>query len=193
MSRRRHKHTPTNPCSPQLPGGLWSWIKNHLAAIFGHRLCDNILKFVGILLSAAGLFGLGAWYNKSSSSSGSNSPSISGDNNNVTILCNAHSAEEIAKAYNAVAKSRKNHIKQMKDALLYAMDNLDLTEMPAGDLTIKIKKNGGVQPLVITGDVPESMNKVIIEPDNDKIREILKDNEVGWAHLEPRGRHIEIK
>jgi len=98
MSRRRHKHTPTNPCPPQLPGGLWSWIKNHLAAIFGHRLCDNILKFVGILLSAAGLFGLGAWYNKSSSSSGSNSPSISGDNNNVTILCNAHSAEEIAKA-----------------------------------------------------------------------------------------------
>lgn len=102
-------------------------------------------------------------------------------------------AEEIAKAYNAVAKSRKNHIKQMKDALLYAMDNLDLTEMPAGDLTIKIKKNGGVQPLVITGDVPENMNKVIIEPDNNKIREFLKDNEVDWAHLEPRGRHIEIK
>lgn len=102
-------------------------------------------------------------------------------------------AEEIAKAYNAVAKSRKNHIKQMKDALLYAMDNLDLTEMPAGDLTIKIKKNGGVQPLVITGDVPENMNKVIIEPDNDKIRTFLKDNECDWAHLEERGRHIEIK
>lgn len=102
-------------------------------------------------------------------------------------------AEEVAKAYNAVAKSRKNHIRQMKDALLYAMDNLGLSEMPAGDLTIKIKKNGGIQPLTITGDVPDNMTKVTIEPDNDKIRAYLKDNDCEWAHLEERGRHIEIK
>ena len=102
-------------------------------------------------------------------------------------------ADEIAKAYAAVAKSRKNAIKRMKDTLLYAMDELGVSEMPAGDLTIKIKKNGGLQPLVIDGDVPDNMTKVTIEPDNDKIRAYLKDNECDFAHLEERGRHIEIK
>ena len=102
-------------------------------------------------------------------------------------------ADEIAKAYAAVAKSRKNAIKRMKDTLLYAMESLDKTEMPAGDLTIKIKNNGGMQPMVIDGDVPDSFTKVTIEPDNDKIRAYLKDNECEFAHLEPRGKHIEIK
>ena len=102
-------------------------------------------------------------------------------------------AEEVAKAYSAVAKSRKNSIKRMKDTLLMAMDSLDRTEMPAGELMIKIKKNGGLQPLVIDGDVPDNMTKITVEPDNDKIRSFLKENECDWAHLEPRGRHVEIK
>ncbi|MBR4406037.1 MAG: siphovirus Gp157 family protein [Bacteroidaceae bacterium] len=102
-------------------------------------------------------------------------------------------AEEIAKAYTAVAKRRKSAIKYMKDTLLMAMDALDKTEMPAGELTIKIKKNGGLQPLVIDGEVPDNMTKVTIEPDNEKIRAFLKDNTCDFAHLEERGRHIEIK
>ena len=102
-------------------------------------------------------------------------------------------AEEVAKAYSAVAKSRKSAIKRMKDTLLMAMDGLNKTEMPAGDLTIRIQKNGGLQPLVIDGDVPDNMMKVIYEPDNDKIREFLKENTCDYAHLEERGRHIVIK
>lgn len=103
-------------------------------------------------------------------------------------------AEEVSKAYSAVAKSRKNAIKRMKDALLYAMDTIGATEMAAGDLTIKIKKNGGLQPMVIDGNVPDSLTKVTIEPDNEKIRAYLKEHtDCEWAHLEERGRHIEIK
>lgn len=103
-------------------------------------------------------------------------------------------ADEVAKAYASVSKSRKNAIKRMKDTLLYAMDVMDVTEMSAGDLTIKVKKNGGMQPLVIDGDVPDSLTKVTIEPDNDKIRAYLKEHEdCEFAHLEERGRHIEIK
>lgn len=102
-------------------------------------------------------------------------------------------ADEIVKRYQALRDSRKNAIKRMKDTLMMAMDSLDRTEMPAGDLTIKIKKNGGVQPLVINGVVPDNMTKVIVEPDNEKIRAFLKDNECDWAYLEERGRHIEIK
>lgn len=102
-------------------------------------------------------------------------------------------ADEIVKRYQALRDSRKNAIKRMKDTLMMAMDSLDRTEMPAGDLTIKIKKNGGVQPLVINGVVPDNMTKVIVEPDNEKIRAFLKENECDWAYLEERGRHIEIK
>lgn len=105
----------------------------------------------------------------------------------------AKKADEIVKHYQAIRDSRKNHIKQMKDRLMYAMDMLNVSEMPAGDFTIKIKNNGGVQPIVIDGVVPDNMTKITIEPDNSKIREFLKDNEADWAHLEPRGRHIEVK
>lgn len=102
-------------------------------------------------------------------------------------------AKEISKAFADKAKTRENNIKRMKDMLLMALDTANETEMDAGDFTIKVQKNGGVQPLVITGDVPENMTRVIIEPDNDKIRDFLKDNECNWAHLEERGKHIVIK
>jgi hypothetical protein len=46
---------------------------------------------------------------------------------------------------------------------------------------------------VIDGVVPDNMTKVTIEPDTDKIRAFLKENECEWAHLEERGRHIEVK
>lgn len=102
-------------------------------------------------------------------------------------------AKEISKAFADKAKTRENNIKRMKDVLLIALDTANETEMDAGDFTIKVQKNGGAQPLVITGDVPENMTRVIIEPDNDKIRDFLKDNECNWAHLEERGKHIVIK
>lgn len=110
-----------------------------------------------------------------------------------TLEMEQKEADEIVKRFQARRDARKRAIKQMKDRLMYAMDALGVSEMPAGDFTIKIKNNGGVQPIVITGDVPDNMTKVTIEPDNSKIREFLKDNEVDWAHLEPRGRHIEVK
>ena len=102
-------------------------------------------------------------------------------------------AEELSKAFADKAKVRKNNIKRMKDMLQIALETADATEMEAGDFTIKLQKNGGVQPLVITGEVPDNMTRVIVEPDNDKIREFLKDNECNWAHLEERGKHIVIK
>ena len=105
----------------------------------------------------------------------------------------AKQAEEISKAFADKAKVRKNNIKRMKEALQIVMEANDMAEMPAGAFTIKLQKNGGVAPLEITGEVPQNMTKVIVEPDNDKIREYLKDNECDWAHLGERGQHIVIK
>lgn len=105
----------------------------------------------------------------------------------------AKQAKEISKAFADKAKVRENNIKRMKDTLQWVMETQGLKEMPAGAWTIKLQKNGGVAPLEITGEVPQNMTKVIVEPDNDKIRAYLKNNECKWAHLGERGQHIVIK
>ena len=105
----------------------------------------------------------------------------------------AKQAKEVAQLFSDKAKVRENHIKRMKEALMTAMETIGKDSMPAGAFTIKLQKNGGLQPLKITGDVPKNMTKVIVEPDGEKIRELLRDNECAWAHMEERGKHVVIK
>lgn len=105
----------------------------------------------------------------------------------------AKQADEVAKAFMDKKKVRENHIKRMKEALKNAMETTGISQVDAGNFTIKLQKNGGLAPLKITGEVPQSMTKVIVEPDPEKIREFLKDNECEWAHLEERGQHVVIK
>lgn len=102
-------------------------------------------------------------------------------------------AEELEKKFRAIKEARKNAKEALDERLLMAMDALETDQIPAGDFTIKIKKNGGLAPLIIDGEVPEAMKKITIEDDNKKIREFLKEHEAPWAHLGERGRHIEIR
>ena len=103
-------------------------------------------------------------------------------------------AEEVSKAFAEKAKVRKNHIQRMKDAMKFAMETADLKSIEAGAYTVKIQNNGGKEPLKITGDVPDNMMHVILEPDNEKIREyVMEHTDCEWAHLEPRGTHIVIR
>lgn len=104
-------------------------------------------------------------------------------------------AEELSRAFAVKAKTRENSIKRMKETLLTAMNRIGKTELPSGDFTFKVQKNGGKEPLVIDDPtkVPSNMTKIIVEADKDKIREYLKVNKADWAHLEPRGQHIVIK
>ena len=108
----------------------------------------------------------------------------------------AEQAKKVSEHFANKARVRENAVKRIKDALLVALDAAGKTDLKAGDYTIKIQNNGGLQPLVIDGDVPDNMTKVVVEPDNAKIREYLKtldDNRCEWAHLATRGRHIKIK
>ena len=105
-------------------------------------------------------------------------------------------AKEIKDKYDAIEKSRKNAIAQMNAALMAVMDELGKDKMPAGDVTIRIQNNGGQLPLEITGDVPDNMTKVTIEPDNAKIRAYLESEEgkdCKWVKLGERGRHIVVR
>ena len=103
-------------------------------------------------------------------------------------------AKELADQFKLKADVRANSIKRMKDALKMAMVQIGTDKIEAGDYTIKLQKNGGKQPLIIDGDVPESMCKVILEPDKDRIRAAIEEGQdVGYAHLEERGQHVVIK
>ena len=113
-----------------------------------------------------------------------------------TLDMEAKAAEQKCNLFKARMEARKNAVKRLKNALLTAMQMLDVKEMQAGDYKLKIAKNGGLQPLKITGDVPDNMTKVTVEPDNEKIRAFLKeqpDNACEWAELQDRGVHLTIK
>lgn len=103
-------------------------------------------------------------------------------------------ADELVKKYTAIRNARKNARKRMGEAVMYACDVLGVDKLTGEDVTLKLKKNGGVQPLIIDDpdSVPDNLTKVTIEPDNSLIREYLKEHECSFAHLEERGRHVEV-
>ena len=106
----------------------------------------------------------------------------------------AKQAKEISQQFADKQKVRENHIKQMKEALLFAMTKIGIDQIEAGEWTIKVQKNGGLQPMVIDGEVPENFKRITIDDDKEKIRKALESGEeLDFAHLEERGKHISIK
>lgn len=106
----------------------------------------------------------------------------------------AKQAEEIEKLFENKKKIRKNNIQRMKDAVKWAMEQTGQEKLAAGAFTFALQNNSQAS-VIITGDVPENMNKITIEPDKTKIGEFLKgqpDQACEWAHLE-RGKHIRIR
>ena len=106
----------------------------------------------------------------------------------------SNECDKVIESFRQKKNTRANNIKRMKDALINAMDAAGVDSIPAGEYTLKIAKNGGLQPLKIDGEVPDNFKKVIYEDDKDLIRKALNDGEeLSFAHLEERGRHLNIK
>lgn len=110
------------------------------------------------------------------------------------LMMEANECDRVVEAFEAKKQTRVNNIRRMKEALINAMDAAGIDTLKADEYTLKIAKNGGLQPLKIDGYVPDSFTKVIVEPDNKKIRDALNNGEaLGFARLEERGRHLCIK
>lgn len=106
----------------------------------------------------------------------------------------AKQAKEISQQFVDKQKLRENRIKHMKDTLLYAMSKIGTDKIEAGEWTIKVQKNGGLQPMIIDGEVPHNYTIIVEEPNKEKIRKALESGEeLDFAHLEERGKHISIK
>lgn len=102
--------------------------------------------------------------------------------------------DRVQKAFQGKREQRTKSIKRMKEAIISALDVAGMEEISAGDYKFKIAKNGGVQPLKIDGEVPDNFTKIEVKPDNELIRKALNEGQdLEFAHLEPRGRHLNIK
>ena len=104
--------------------------------------------------------------------------------------------DRVIEAFKRKKEVRQNNIKRMKEALLGAMDIAGLTEIQAGNYTLKIAKNGGKAPLEIPDEslVPERFMKIKYEPDKELIRKTIEDGtDLPFAEIKERGRHLTIK
>lgn len=94
-------------------------------------------------------------------------------------------------------KSAENHIQRLKDTLQANLEFIGKTKFKTDLFSFSVAKNGGKQPLSITDNLDEIPGKYLIpqppKVNNDAVRELLKDKEVDWAHLEPYGRHLNIR
>ena len=101
--------------------------------------------------------------------------------------------DKVIEAFKAKKQKRADSRKRMSEAIMSAMDIAGVDKLDAGNYELKVVNNGGLQPLEITGDVPDNFLKVIYEPDNAKIREALQFTELDFARLKERGRRLKIK
>lgn len=87
-----------------------------------------------------------------------------------------------------------NHINRMKDNLMSAMDVIGKKKIETEHFRIGIVGNGGKKPMRITADVPEEYKVMRPEIDTERIRKELEaGQELGFAHLEERGRHLSVR
>lgn len=92
-------------------------------------------------------------------------------------------------------KQMINNDRLMREALLHVMrDTLGQKKIQTDLHTFIICKNGGKQAVDIFAEVPDSFQRVIYEPDTDKIRDALEAGEdLPFAKLLERGEHVRIK
>lgn len=94
-------------------------------------------------------------------------------------------------------RSLEERSKRLKDNLEANMRAIGKTKFKTAMFSFNIQKNGGLEPLVIDGLIDDIPGKYLIpqppKPDTEKIRTLLAEKQVDWAHLEPRGESLRIR
>ena len=105
--------------------------------------------------------------------------------------------DKISKELGKEISGIDNDVEWMKECLVTAMIAIGKDEegIKTERFEFRLKGTGGQQALKTTENVPDEFKKttVIVENDNEKIREYLKDHTVEWAWLQPRKKNLEIK
>ncbi|MBR9947496.1 siphovirus Gp157 family protein [Clostridiaceae bacterium Marseille-Q4145] len=94
-------------------------------------------------------------------------------------------------------KSLENRSAALKDRLEENMRFIDKKKFKTDLFSFNIQTNGGTQPLWVSEDISEIPMRFLVqadpEPNNTAIREYLKNHEVDWAKLLPRGESLRIR
>lgn len=89
-------------------------------------------------------------------------------------------------------KQRENHVENLKNYLYEQMKAIGRTKFSTPLFNFSICKNGGLQPIEITGDVPAEYCDLV--PNNTLIRTaITEGKKIDFAKLLERGEHLRIK
>lgn len=114
-------------------------------------------------------------------------------NQNITNEIAALKAEEerLRARRSALERNQFRLMKAIKDA----MSALGKTKIKTEKFTFSVSKNGGLQPIKVDAEkLPDKFKKVIVEPDNEHIREAIKAGEtIPGVEVLPRGEHLTIK
>lgn len=110
------------------------------------------------------------------------------------LLASAEAKEIEAKKMAEKANAEKNRAKLLKQNLYEIMKETGKTKFKTDLFSFNIQKNGGPAPLWVDEDITKIPDEYLKkEPDNTKIRELLKTKEVKWAKLEERGEGVRIR
>ena len=98
-----------------------------------------------------------------------------------------------------LAKTDENTARNLKDRLVWALNEMGIKKLETPRFKVAVTNNGGKTPLDIHDPeaVPQELQKLIparYEIDSDKIREALESGqEVAGAILMERGQHLRIR
>ena len=120
--------------------------------------------------------------------------------NYAKIIQDMKSSIEMLKAEEERLKARRKRLEAREDLLKTQLEEnmrfIGKTSFKTALFSFNIQSNGGLQPLEI-GMISDIPMRFLIQqdpvPDNKKIREYLKEHEVEWARLLPRGDSLRIR
>lgn len=114
---------------------------------------------------------------------------------NLSLTAEAIKVEEDRLA--SRRRSYENRVQRLKTTLQANLEWLGKTKFKTDLFTFSVATNGGKQPISITENLGDIPGKYLIpqppKVDTDAVRELLKEKEVEWAHLEPRGKSLRIR
>ncbi len=120
--------------------------------------------------------------------------------NYAKIIQDMKSSIEILKAEEERLKTRRKRLEARENLLKTRLEEnmrfIGKTSFKTALFSFNIQSNGGLQPLEI-GMISDIPMRFLVQqepvPDNKKIREYLKEHEVEWARLLPRGESLRIR
>lgn len=120
--------------------------------------------------------------------------------NYAKIIQDMKSSIEILKAEEERLKTRRKRLEARENFLKTRLEEnmrfIGKTSFKTALFSFNIQSNGGLQPLEI-GMISDIPMRFLVQqepvPDNKKIREYLKEHEVEWARLLPRGDSLRIR